>query len=197
MAEYLKIPEVARRLDVSEKTARRYVKAGALPSTFIGGAYRVTEVDLEEFVHRAEVKPEVASPGKASSRSSLEPSLFYGLEDERRGSKLPRVAEMLLNFGEMLLLTWEAELPARASADDDQWLQDIRQMWQAFGLINYGVLEELGADGVRDKEAWLARYMDVNAAVHRINAAIRDNIAAGASPDEEDAVLLKTLVAVK
>jgi len=135
--------------------------------------------------------------GKAQRRSSPEPSLFYGLEDERRGSKLPRVAEMLLNFGEMLLLTWEAELPARASADDVQWLQDIRQMWQAFGLINYGVLEELGADGVRDKEAWLARYMDVNAAVHRINAAIRDNIAAGASPDEEDAVLLKTLVAVK
>jgi len=135
--------------------------------------------------------------GKAQRRSSLEPSLFYGLEDERRGSKLPRVAEMLLNFGEMLLLTWEAELPARASADDDQWLQDIRLMWQQFGLINYGVLEELGADGVRDKEAWLARYMDVNAAVHRINAAIRDNITAGASPDEEDAVLLKTLAAVK
>ena len=118
-------------------------------------------------------------------------------ESERRGSKLPRVAEMLLNFGEMLLLTWEAELPARASADDVQWLQDIRLMWQQFGLINYGVLEELGADGVRDKEAWLARYMDVNAAVHRINAAIRDNITAGASPDEEDAVLLKPLAAVK
>ena len=135
--------------------------------------------------------------GKAQRRSSPEPSLFNGLEGERRGSKLPRVAEMLLNFGEMLLLTWEAELPARASAGDVQWLQDIRLMWQAFGLINYGVLEELGADGVRDKEAWLARYMDVNAAVHRINAAVRDNIAAGASPDEEDAVLLKTLAAVK
>ena len=135
--------------------------------------------------------------GKAQRRSSPEPSLFNGLEGERRGSKLPQVAEMLLNFGEMLLLTWEAELPARASADDVQWLQDIRLMWQQFGLINYGVLEELGADGVRDKEAWLARYMDVNAAVHRINAAVRDNIAVGASPDEEDAVLLKTLAAVK
>ncbi len=130
-------------------------------------------------------------------RSSPEPSLFNGLEGERRGSKLPQVAEMLLNFGEMLLLTWEAELPARASADDVQWLQDIRLMWKAFGLINYGVLEELGADGVRDKEAWLARYMDVNAAVHRINAAIRDNITAGASPDEENAALLKTLAAFK
>ena len=83
MADYLKIPELARRLDVSEKTVRRYVKAGALPSTFIGGAYRVTEEDLEEFVHRAEVTPEEASP-KGSGRSSPELSLFSELEDERR-----------------------------------------------------------------------------------------------------------------
>src|SRR5215203_959818 len=83
VADYLKIPELVRRLDVSEKTARRYVKSGALPSTFIGGAYRVTEQNLEEFIHRAEVKPEDASP-KVESRSSLEPSLFNGLEEERR-----------------------------------------------------------------------------------------------------------------
>ena len=82
MADYLKIPELARRLDVSEKTARRYVKAGTLPSTFIGGAYRVTEEDLDEFLHRAEVKPEDVSP-KGSGRSSPEPSLFNGLEEER------------------------------------------------------------------------------------------------------------------
>src|SRR5215218_1196581 len=83
VADYLKIPEVARRLDVSEKTARRYVKAGALPSTFIGGAYRVTEEALEEFVHRAEVTPEESAP-KGEGRSSPEPSLLSELEDERR-----------------------------------------------------------------------------------------------------------------
>jgi excisionase family DNA binding protein len=83
VADYLKIPELARRLDVSEKTVRRYVKAGALPSTFIGGAYRVTEEDLKDFVRRAEVTPEEASP-KGSGRSSPEPSLFSELEDERR-----------------------------------------------------------------------------------------------------------------
>ncbi len=84
MADYLKIPELARRLDVSEKTARRYIKGGALPSTFIGGAYRVKEEDLEEFLHGAEVKPKAP---KAERRSSLEPSLFNGLEGERRLSR--------------------------------------------------------------------------------------------------------------
>jgi excisionase family DNA binding protein len=62
MAEYLKLPEVARRLDVSEKTARRYVKAGALPSVFIGNAYRVSEEDLEEYLRDARVQPGDSAP---------------------------------------------------------------------------------------------------------------------------------------
>lgn len=57
MADYLKIPELARRLDVSEKTARTYVKNGTIPSVFVGGAYRVSEKDLANYLHRSEVKP--------------------------------------------------------------------------------------------------------------------------------------------
>ncbi len=134
------------------------------------------------------------APPKAQRRSSPEPSLFNGLEGERRESKLPEVADLLLRFGEMLLLTWEAELPDRARADDDQWLANISVLWRTFGLVNYGVLEELGAEGVRGKEAWLARYMDINATVHRINAAVREHSTPGASPDEETAVTLEPLV---
>ena len=62
MADYLKIPEVARRLDVSEKTARRYVKAGTIPSVFVGGAYRVSEEDLAKYLQGARVEPEVEAP---------------------------------------------------------------------------------------------------------------------------------------
>ena len=114
---------------------------------------------------------------------------------ERRKSKLPETADMLLRFGKMLLLTWEAELPARARADDDEWLANIAVLWRTFGLINYGVLDELGAGGLRDPKDWLARYMDVNAAVHRINAAIREHSSPEGTPDEEAAVLLEPLVA--
>ncbi len=62
-AEYVKIPELAHRLDVSEKTARRYVKEGKLPSVFIGGAFRVSEEDLKNFLEGAKV-----DPGKALAR---------------------------------------------------------------------------------------------------------------------------------
>jgi excisionase family DNA binding protein len=74
----LKLPEVARRLGVSEKTARRYVKAGMLPSMFVGNAYRVSERDVEEYLERARV-----TPGKAQAPPSQH-SLFNGLEEERR-----------------------------------------------------------------------------------------------------------------
>jgi excisionase family DNA binding protein len=78
LADYLKIPEVARRLDVSEPTVRRMVKGGKLPSVFIGGAYRVSEADLEEFLENARV-----TPGKAVASPSQRP-LFNGGDEERR-----------------------------------------------------------------------------------------------------------------
>ncbi len=171
------------------QTVRRWIQAGKLRAFKPGKEYRVREADLEEFLAAREVRPKVLR------RSSREPSFNDVLADERRESKLPEVADLLLGFGETLLLTWEAELPDRARADDAEWLADITVLWRGFGLINYGVLEELGAEGVRDKQGWLARYMDINAAVHRINAAIREYSAAGASPDEEAAVTLAPLAA--
>jgi excisionase family DNA binding protein len=50
VADYVKLPEAARRLGVSEKTARRMVKSGKLPAEFIGGAFRVSEEDLAEYL---------------------------------------------------------------------------------------------------------------------------------------------------
>jgi excisionase family DNA binding protein len=181
---HLSLSEVAGSMGVSERTVRRWIKAGRLKAYKPGRDYRIPDAALREFVEESEVFP------KAPHRSSLELKLFNGSNDERR---LPTVADLLLEFGEMLLLSWEAELPNRAQADDDEWLANIVVLWRTFGLINYGLLHELGPEGLRDKEAWLARYMDINAAVHRINAAIQDQSAGGASPDEEATVMLEPL----
>ena len=83
MADWLKLPEVARRLEVSEKTARRYVKSGTLPSVFVGGAYRVSEETLEEFLQGAKVTTG-GDPPKVERRASLEPSFDDELAAERR-----------------------------------------------------------------------------------------------------------------
>jgi transcriptional regulator with XRE-family HTH domain len=105
------------------------------------------------------------------------------------GSKLPEVADLLLDLGQMLLLTWEAELPQRAAQDDDEWLANIVTMWRAFGLANYAVLDELGAERLRNQQGWLARYMDVNATIYRINAAIRKH----SDTSEETPMMLEPL----
>jgi excisionase family DNA binding protein len=55
VANLLKLTEVAQRLDVSEKTVRRYVKRGVLPSIFVGNAYRVSEEDVVEYLRLARV----------------------------------------------------------------------------------------------------------------------------------------------
>ncbi len=133
MADYLKIPELARRLDVSEKTARRYVKRGVLPSAFIGGAYRVTEVDLEAFLHGAEVKPEDASP-KAERRSSPEPSNSDDFDDERR-PPLP-AAVLMRGAGHVFLTHSLAETAAFAeAASQDEIRGRIRALAEELGLL--------------------------------------------------------------
>ncbi len=101
MADYLKIPEVARRLDVSEPTVRRMVKSGKLPSVFVGGAYRVSEEDLEAYLENARV-----IPGKASAPPGPQQSFNGLLEDERREA----VYRPWLEFANRYAGRWEQRI---------------------------------------------------------------------------------------
>ena len=55
MAEYLKIPEVARRLDVSEKTVRRRIRTGEIAAVRLGDGstapLRIPRKGLEEWLY--------------------------------------------------------------------------------------------------------------------------------------------------
>jgi hypothetical protein len=74
-----------------------------------------------------------------------------------------------------LLKTWEAELPDRAQADDDEWLGNITATWALFGQINYKVLKAIGPGGLNNQERWLAKYMDINATLRTLNEAIAEH----------------------
>jgi len=75
---HVPLSTVAGRLGVSERTVRRWIKAGKLRATRPGRDYRIPESALRELIEEGEVSP------KESGRSSPEPSLFNGLEEERR-----------------------------------------------------------------------------------------------------------------
>jgi excisionase family DNA binding protein len=133
VAEQLKLPEVARRLGVSEKTARRYVKSGALPSMFVGGAYRVSEEDLEGFLQGAKVTPSGGSP-KAPRRSPSEPSFNDVLKEERR---LSRFSEAIIGAA----AKW-GEAVAKPDMSDSKRFGIIDAALELSGVISERVEEE-------------------------------------------------------
>jgi len=49
------IPTVAKRLDVSEKSVRRYIERGELPAYRIGGQIRIGEADLQNFLRSCRI----------------------------------------------------------------------------------------------------------------------------------------------
>ena len=55
--QYQTVQEVADRLRVSEATVRHWIKDGALRAIDLGKAWRISDADLDNFLHRHETRP--------------------------------------------------------------------------------------------------------------------------------------------
>jgi excisionase family DNA binding protein len=141
VAEQIKLPEVARRLGVSEKTARRYVKSGALPSMFVGGAYRVSEEDLEGFLQGAKVTPSGGSP-KASATS--QPSFNWLLEEERRLRLLAPVAPAAIALNALFAPKVDA---------NDFTIEEYEQVGEAFARLGRLMADAVSGEYIHSEEA--------------------------------------------
>jgi|SRR5215212_9140455 excisionase family DNA binding protein len=75
---YLSLSEATDALDISERTAYRWIKSGKLRAYKPGRDYRIPQSAIRDVVEKSEVHP------KGESRSSLEPSLFSGLDGRRQ-----------------------------------------------------------------------------------------------------------------
>ncbi len=156
MMDYLKIPELSRRLDVSEPTVRRMVKGGKLPSVFVGGAYRVSEADLAKYLEAAKVRP-----GKAPAPLSLESAEQAGLAGSEVSHEAQRRRFNYLSGGiERDVGRWEewiaevrekAEVPAR---DPRTWARTIglAAMGRYADVEAQGAIEALKAEAERTPE---------------------------------------------
>jgi excisionase family DNA binding protein len=137
VADYIKLPEVARRLDVSEKTARRMVKSGKLPAVFIGGAYRVNEEDLAEYLESAKV-----DPGKALASS--QPNFNGLLEEEQRLQYLRAWRDFIYELAQR----WEKK-PPKSSEEIDPTLGALAS------LLEQGVFDPSGREGPSEADELL------------------------------------------
>jgi excisionase family DNA binding protein len=131
----LSLSEVAGLMGVSERTIRRWIKSGKLKAYKPGRDYRIPESAVREFVEESEVSP------KAGRRSSLEPTLFNGLEDERRKA----IYGSWLEFANRYAERWERRLDA---GDFDlgsmyEFIRVYEDVWPVLGELNRAEVREL------------------------------------------------------
>jgi excisionase family DNA binding protein len=130
---HVPLSTVAGRLGVSERTVRRWIQAGKLKATRPGRDYRIPESAVQALIEEGEVSP------KALRRSSLEPTLLNGLEEERHLSR----------FSEAIIAAAERWGEAMSNPD----MNDRTR----FGLIDAALdLSDLISGTVRGEEDWEA-----------------------------------------
>jgi excisionase family DNA binding protein len=55
--QFFTLQEVAQQLHLSEETVRRYIKSGKIPAILLGGRYRISRTDLQEFIRSSRKSP--------------------------------------------------------------------------------------------------------------------------------------------
>jgi excisionase family DNA binding protein len=64
--EYLKVSEIARRLDVTPQSVREWIDKGLLPAVKLERGYRVRRADLEAWLHRERAGEPASSEGNSA-----------------------------------------------------------------------------------------------------------------------------------
>jgi excisionase family DNA binding protein len=188
VADYLKIPEVAQLLGLSEKTVRRRVKAGEIPSVFVGGVYRISREGLEEYLEKAKVRP-----GKAPAPSSPQLTLNGELEQERRAEwdAAVRNARQLREHGrtrmEKLLAAWresrERGKPYEARRAYLDKMGELLQEAYDAEMDLFGSAELLGPDELAEVQVADRFYVDL----FRLVQGARLSVYTGNAQEEEAA----------
>ena len=84
---HLSLAEAAERLGISERTARRWIKAGKLRAYKPGRDYWIPERALTELIEESKVSPKAEAPPP--------PTLFNGAREERREELMQEYTRLL------------------------------------------------------------------------------------------------------
>lgn len=157
---YLSLSEAADALDISERTAYRWIKLGKLRAYKPGRDYRIPESGIRELIERSEAYPKVQAP------------LWPEGESERRPELSWKAAQSHAKMGARLAEVWGPELEEREEAQDLQWLMRIAEILADYEVVLRELLENVT---LPDKEtakevAFLA--MDLNAFLARVQEAL-------------------------
>ncbi len=93
------LSEVAGLMGVSERTVRRWIKAGRLKAYKPGRDYRIPETGLRAFIEESEISPKEPAP------PSLEPTFNDVLAEDRRFAEL----NQWIGYAELRAEAWEEQ----------------------------------------------------------------------------------------
>src|SRR5215204_4347590 len=133
---HVSLSTVAGQLGVSERTVRRWIKAGKLRAYRPGRDFRIPESALKEFVEESEVSPKVGG-------SSPELSLFNGA-DEPPSVAVDGLFSLLERWYERRLaeVNDPTSLHFRDATSAALWIADSREEASDFCLFLADWIEE-------------------------------------------------------
>jgi excisionase family DNA binding protein len=88
--QHLSLSEAAHRLDISERTTRRWIKSGKLRAFKPGRDYRIPESAISEVIKRSEAYPKAQAPlplSDVAGAELLERALDAARQDMKRESQ--------------------------------------------------------------------------------------------------------------
>jgi excisionase family DNA binding protein len=169
---HIPLSTVAGRLGVSERTVRRWIKAGKLRAYRPGRDYRIPESALREFVEESEIDP------KAPGRSSFEPSLFNGLDERRLSRFSEAIIAAAARWGEAMssldttdskrfglidaALTLSDVISERAEAEDWEALPNQERLEIVTTMEKLGEAAEQGLRHLKESGVARAQEEQVN-----------------------------------
>jgi excisionase family DNA binding protein len=127
MPSYLTTTDVARRLNVSLDTVRRWLRSGELKGTPFGRAgYRIEDADFQAFLHRRQRQPQAfssSSPEQEVLSNAVLEEFMHAVGQELR-APLTTTRGALQQARRLLQHTLDSPLPAKA-IDQLTKLQDV------------------------------------------------------------------------
>jgi excisionase family DNA binding protein len=164
---------IADELGVDVQTVRRWIQSGRLRAFKPGKEYRVREADLEEFLAAREVRP------KGSAPSPLEPSLFKGLEEERRRLRVQLLRELKEHAASLASRYRQdlAQLTARRGSSAEWERLERESAFASIGthyLLQDGSGAPEGLQSEPERRVWRAAHkagQDLDAVCNDIEAA--------------------------
>jgi excisionase family DNA binding protein len=152
---YLSLSEAADALDISERTAYRWIKSGKLHAFKPGRDYRIPETAIEEAIEKGEVRPKEPASSQRSFNGLLEEERRVRWEsavEEARALRENGQAQMLAQLSAWRASKAREEDPSKRRECREAMADLLQEAWNAATALVRSYSLERNWEEVRDAD---------------------------------------------